>query len=49
VRAFIRGEPEPEGTPLPRASQIMFGGALAAGAAAGGIHLYNRFGRVFFS
>lgn len=49
VRAFIAGEPEPQRTPPPRASKIMFGGALAAGAAAGGIHLYNRFGRVFFT
>jgi hypothetical protein len=47
VRAFLAGEPEPKRTPLPTPSRVMLGGAVAAGAVAGGIHLYNRYGRVF--
>jgi hypothetical protein len=47
VRAFLAGEPLPKKTPLPTPSKVMLGSAVAAGAVAGGIHLYNRYGRVF--
>ena len=35
--------------PVPLASRVMFGGAVAAASAAGGILLYNKHARVFFT